>query len=160
MERPHSADFGSASCVGEEELFYVQSRWYRAPEVVLGIAYGPSIDVWSLACVAFEMLSRGKPLFPAKNEIALLGMVISYKGMPPDCGPREGMERALRRFPQFEDSIEDCARAVVGGRAWAHGQELDHLATMLDAMLQYGERRLTPRQVIEQCEMIEGFRVH
>jgi dual specificity tyrosine-phosphorylation-regulated kinase 2/3/4 len=41
-------DFGSA-CFEDEKLYtYIQSRFYRAPEIMLGISYTPTIDMWSL----------------------------------------------------------------------------------------------------------------
>lgn len=56
-------DFGS-SCFEDERLYtYIQSRFYRSPEVLLGLPYGPAIDVWSMACILAELLT-GFPLFP------------------------------------------------------------------------------------------------
>jgi dual specificity tyrosine-phosphorylation-regulated kinase 2/3/4 len=56
-------DFGS-SCFQDEKVYtYIQSRFYRAPEVILGLPYGPPIDMWSLACILAE-LHTGIPLFP------------------------------------------------------------------------------------------------
>lgn len=64
-------DFGN-SCESYKTGFsYVQSRMYRAPEIVLGVPYGHPIDMWSLGCVLFEMVN-GTPLFPAKDERELL----------------------------------------------------------------------------------------
>lgn len=64
-------DFG-ASCENYQTGFsYVQSRMYRAPEVVLGSPYSHPIDMWSLGCVLFEMVN-GSPLFPAQDENELL----------------------------------------------------------------------------------------
>lgn len=45
---------------------YIQSRFYRAPEVILGLPYGGPIDMWSLACVLAE-LCTGTPLFPGRQ---------------------------------------------------------------------------------------------
>ena len=50
-------DFGS-SCFEDERIFtYIQSRFYRAPEVMLGIPYTPAIDMWSTACIICELLT-------------------------------------------------------------------------------------------------------
>jgi serine/threonine protein kinase len=58
-------DFGS-SCFESERMYtYIQSRFYRSPEVILGLEYGPAIDMWSLACILAELLS-GQPLFPGE----------------------------------------------------------------------------------------------
>ena len=61
--RAQVIDFGS-SCFEDERLYtYIQSRFYRSPEVLLGLPYGPAIDVWSMACILAELLT-GFPLFP------------------------------------------------------------------------------------------------
>jgi len=42
---------------------YVATRWYRAPEILLGSTrYGKAVDMWSLGCIFGEMLG-GKPVF-------------------------------------------------------------------------------------------------
>jgi serine/threonine protein kinase len=46
---------------------YLQSRYYRAPEVIMGVAFNESIDMWSLGCVLAE-LYLGWPLFPGASE--------------------------------------------------------------------------------------------
>jgi serine/threonine protein kinase len=76
------ADFGTA-CYAEEQIFaYIQSRYYRAPEVLYGLRYGPPIDIWSLACVVYELLV-GEPLFAAEDEEELAGMIETAIGPPP-----------------------------------------------------------------------------
>lgn len=60
-------DFGS-SCLSHRQLHkYIQSRWYRAPEVILGLRYGQEVDMWSLGCMLFE-LCCGNPLFPGGHR--------------------------------------------------------------------------------------------
>ncbi|CAG7724883.1 unnamed protein product, partial [Allacma fusca] len=76
-------DFGS-SCFTHERVFsYIQSRFYRAPEVILGIPYTTAIDIWSLGCVLTE-LSTGYPLFPGENEVEQLACIMETIGLPPD----------------------------------------------------------------------------
>lgn len=59
-------DFGS-SCYEEQQFYtYIQSRYYRAPEVILGLKYTSAIDMWSLGCVLAE-LYLGYPMFPGQN---------------------------------------------------------------------------------------------
>lgn len=49
-------DFGSSSHSGSCFFSYIQSRYYRAPEVILGLPYTSSIDMWSVACVLVIIL--------------------------------------------------------------------------------------------------------
>jgi dual specificity tyrosine-phosphorylation-regulated kinase 2/3/4 len=75
-------DFGS-SCFDNEKVYtYIQSRFYRAPEIILGIDYTVAIDMWSLGCIAAEMHS-GCPLFPGESEAEQLLCIMEIKGLPP-----------------------------------------------------------------------------
>ena len=49
-------DFGSAVLTCDSHNSYVASRWYRAPEVIMGVSWGPKIDVWSLGCILAEVI--------------------------------------------------------------------------------------------------------
>jgi dual specificity tyrosine-phosphorylation-regulated kinase 2/3/4 len=83
------ADFGTA-CYAEEQIFsYIQSRYYRAPEVLYGLRYGPAIDMWSFACVVYELLV-GEPLFAAEDEKELAEMIEAAIGPPPKKIYRSG----------------------------------------------------------------------
>jgi len=59
-------DFGNACWERQQFTSDVQTRQYRAPEVLLGAPYGTPIDVWSLACVAFEV-ATGDVLFDPRR---------------------------------------------------------------------------------------------
>lgn len=91
-------DFGSSCEVSEKVHSYIQSRFYRAPEIILGIPYGCSIDMWSLGCILVELYT-GKPLFPGESEKDQLLLILSYLGMPPD----EILAAAGRRNVFFEE---------------------------------------------------------
>jgi dual specificity protein kinase YAK1 len=58
-------DFGSACTEGDDMYSYVQSRFYRAPEVLMGLPYSGSVDIWSVGCVIAELF-LGLPLFPGR----------------------------------------------------------------------------------------------
>ncbi|XP_029453145.1 dual specificity tyrosine-phosphorylation-regulated kinase 4 isoform X3 [Rhinatrema bivittatum] len=75
-------DFGS-SCYEHQRVYtYVQSRFYRSPEVILGYPYGLAIDMWSLGCIMAELYT-GFPLFPGENEVEQLACIMEVLGLPP-----------------------------------------------------------------------------
>ncbi|CAG9328544.1 unnamed protein product [Blepharisma stoltei] len=74
-------DFGS-SCFTDKQLYtYIQSRFYRAPEIILGIPYTPAIDMWSFGCILVE-LYIGRPIFPGENEAEQLLLMMEMLGLP------------------------------------------------------------------------------
>lgn len=82
-------DFGSSMIEKPNKrlLTYIQSRWYRAPEVPLGgvndYQVSTSIDMWSLGCIIFELLT-GTPLFNGKSEADQVYLYHSFLGYPED----------------------------------------------------------------------------
>ncbi|WOL09496.1 hypothetical protein Cni_G18249 [Canna indica] len=77
-------DFGSACMEGRTVYSYIQSRYYRSPEVLLGYPYTTSIDMWSFGCIVAELF-LGLPLFPGASEYDLLKRMIEILGgQPPD----------------------------------------------------------------------------
>ncbi|KAL7715188.1 Serine/threonine protein kinase ppk15 [Entamoeba marina] len=75
-------DFGSA-CFERSTLYtYIQSRHYRAIEIILGLPYTSAIDMWSFGCVAAELF-LGIPLFPGENEYNQLAKIIDMLGPIP-----------------------------------------------------------------------------
>jgi dual specificity tyrosine-phosphorylation-regulated kinase 2/3/4 len=74
-------DFGSA-CFEERQVFtYIQSRFYRAPEIVFGMRYSSAIDIWSFGCLLVELYT-GMPIFPAENEKELISCITEVLGEP------------------------------------------------------------------------------
>ncbi|XP_032898844.1 dual specificity tyrosine-phosphorylation-regulated kinase 3 isoform X1 [Amblyraja radiata] len=74
-------DFGS-SCYEHQRVFtYIQSRFYRSPEVILGSRYGMAIDMWSFGCILAELLT-GYPLFPGEDEGDQLACILELLGLP------------------------------------------------------------------------------
>ncbi|KAH6762770.1 Protein kinase superfamily protein [Perilla frutescens var. hirtella] len=72
-------DLGS-SCFQTDHLsLYVQSRSYRAPEVMLGLPYDQKIDLWSLGCILAELYS-GEVLFPNEAVVFLLARMMAMLG--------------------------------------------------------------------------------
>lgn len=74
-------DFGS-SCLENEKVYtYIQSRFYRSPEVILGADYNKAIDMWSFGCIIAELYT-GMPIFSGENEQDQLVSIMQVQGFP------------------------------------------------------------------------------
>jgi len=59
---------------------YVSTRWYRAPELIVGSNhYNKAVDIWALGCIISELLS-GQPLFPGETDYQTLAFIIKTLG--------------------------------------------------------------------------------
>lgn len=76
-------DFGFARTLaqpGEAYTDYVATRWYRAPELLVGdTKYGRAVDIWAVGCLTAEMLT-GEPLFPGESDIDQLYHIVKCFG--------------------------------------------------------------------------------
>ncbi|KAG3223672.1 Cyclin-dependent kinase-like 2 [Phytophthora cactorum] len=76
-------DFGFArplASAGARYTEYVSTRWYRAPELLVGdVSYGKAVDVWSIGCM-FAEIATGLPLFPGDSDIDQLYHIIRCLG--------------------------------------------------------------------------------
>ncbi len=169
-------DFGSACYENHTSFSYIQSRFYRSPEVLLGLPYGMDIDMWSVGCIAAE-LYLGLPLFSGSSELQQIRYITEALGPMPQhmllAGSKsrkyfnvdEGLsftikseeqfcaenncapKKPSRRYFQFF-SLEDLVRRYPSQNA---GQPLDEtrraLAHFLGGLLQLDPmERWTPQQ--------------
>ncbi|OEL13417.1 Dual specificity protein kinase pom1 [Dichanthelium oligosanthes] len=72
-------DLGSSCFLTDNLCLYVQSRSYRAPEVILGLPYDQRIDIWSLGCILAELYT-GEVLFPNEPVSMMLAQMIGIIG--------------------------------------------------------------------------------
>ncbi|XP_027203638.2 uncharacterized protein LOC113797461 isoform X1 [Dermatophagoides pteronyssinus] len=73
-------DFGSASYLRDSEIApYLVSRFYRAPEIILGLQYDHAIDMWSVGCTLFELYT-GKIMFSGKSNNQMLKYFMDLRG--------------------------------------------------------------------------------
>eukprot|EP00898_Chlorokybus_atmophyticus_P000837 jgi/Chlat1/1754/Chrsp134S02088 len=85
------ADFGLARSVSQLNnetgpspvlTDYVATRWYRAPEILLGSTkYTYGVDMWSSGCILGEMLC-GRPIFPGTSTMNQLERILQVTGVP------------------------------------------------------------------------------
>lgn len=71
---------------------YIQSRFYRSPEVIMGMNYHMAIDMWSLGCILAELYT-GFPIFPGENEQEQLSCIMEVLGSP----DKEFINRSSRK---------------------------------------------------------------
>ncbi|XP_018107848.1 cyclin-dependent kinase-like 2 [Xenopus laevis] len=125
-------DFGFARTLagpGEDYTDYVATRWYRAPELLVGdIKYGKAVDVWAIGCIVTEMLTA-QPLFPGDSDIDQLHHIIKCQGnltprhqelfyrnpmfagvSLPDMKEAESLER---RYPKHSPVMLDLAKSCL-----------------------------------------------
>ncbi|KAK9718098.1 serine/threonine protein kinase, CMGC, dual-specificity [Basidiobolus ranarum] len=102
-------DVGS-SCFESERIYtYIQSRFYRAPEVILGVPYSMAIDMWSLGCILAELYTA-HPLFPGENEKEQLSCIMEAIGAP----PAHLVEKSARKIAFFDSN--NAPRPVVNSK--------------------------------------------
>ncbi|XP_037939613.1 serine/threonine-protein kinase PRP4 homolog [Teleopsis dalmanni] len=88
-------DFGSASTINDNDITpYLVSRFYRAPEIILGIPYDYGIDMWSAGCTIYELYT-GKILFSGKSNNQMLKYFMDLKGKMPNRLIRKGQFKDL-----------------------------------------------------------------
>ncbi|KAK9841780.1 hypothetical protein WJX81_002502 [Elliptochloris bilobata] len=91
-------DFGFARVAARGEALseYVATRWYRAPELLVGDRrYGPGVDIWALGCMLVEM-HTGAPLFPGDSDVDQLWLILKCLGR---LAPRHAAAMAVH--PSF-----------------------------------------------------------
>lgn len=98
---------------------YVATRWYRAPEVLLGARrYTAGVDMWSVGCILAELLGDGRPLFPGASTMDQLGRVVDVTGFP----SAEAVEALGSPFAA--SMLEGVAAARGGGGGGMGGGEI------------------------------------
>ena len=90
-------DFGS-SCRSNKRMYsYIQSRFYRSPEVMLGLPYSVAIDMWSLGCILAEM-HTGEPLFSGSDQFDQMQKIVKLLGMVPDAMLERSSDQIKSQF--------------------------------------------------------------
>lgn len=104
-------DLGSASGLTEMEITpYLVSRFYRAPEIILGMPYDCAIDMWSIGCTLYELFT-GKILFPGKSNNHMLQLMQELRGKFTTKQIRKGRFAGMH----FDDMNAFVSRERQGG---------------------------------------------
>jgi serine/threonine-protein kinase PRP4 len=91
-------DFGSAMFSGDNMITpYLVSRFYRAPEIILGLPYSHPIDMWSIGCVIYELFT-GHILFQGRSNNEMLSGMMDLKGP----FPKKMIKKAEFSFKHFD----------------------------------------------------------
>ena len=155
-------DFGSSCFENEKVYTYIQSRFYRSPEVILGMTYGLPIDMWSLGCILAELFT-GYPIFPGENEQEQLACIMEVFG-PPE---KHLIEKSTRK-KLFFDSLGK-PRLTVSSKGRRRRPSSKSLQQALkcddDAFLDFitrclrwdPDRRLKPEEAIHH-EFVTGIK--
>uniref|UniRef100_A0A8C3UC78 Homeodomain interacting protein kinase 4 n=1 Tax=Catharus ustulatus TaxID=91951 RepID=A0A8C3UC78_CATUS len=133
-------DFGSAILVPEVchvQEPYIQTRFYRAPEILLGLPFCEKVDIWSLGCVMAE-LHLGWPLYPGNDEYEQICYICSTLGLP------RGQEHIFSSLDQLA-VVNVCPMPDPDQEELAKRCDLYRMVELLKRMLTWdSHERITP----------------
>lgn len=168
-------DLGSASPASESEVTpYLVSRFYRAPEIILGIPYDYAIDMWSIGCTLYELYT-GKILFTGRNNNGMLKSIMECRGkLPPKLLRRGSLTpmhfdemlnfqsteedkvtgRVVTKVLDFKKPTRDLKTRLMGkgskGMSESESKELALFVDLLDRCLALNpEKRCTPIEALK-----------
>ncbi|KAI5287758.1 U4/U6 small nuclear ribonucleoprotein prp4 [Ascosphaera aggregata] len=168
-------DLGSASSASENEITpYLVSRFYRAPEIILGIPYDYAIDMWSIGCTLYELYT-GKILFTGRTNNQMLRAMMECRGQFPPKLLRKGSlthahfddllnfrsveqdritGRVVTRMITFKKPTKDLKSRLMGKEASrmsdGDARELGLFVDLLDKCLNLNpEKRCTPAEALK-----------
>eukprot|EP01022_Parablepharisma_sp_SALTPOND_P015009 TRINITY_DN2093_c0_g1_i1.p1 TRINITY_DN2093_c0_g1~~TRINITY_DN2093_c0_g1_i1.p1 ORF type:complete len:427 (+),score=37.31 TRINITY_DN2093_c0_g1_i1:1253-2533(+) len=155
-------DLGS-SCFENERIYtYIQSRFYRAPEIMLGIPYTTSIDIWSFGCILAELFC-GFPIFPGECEQEQLGLIMETLGIPPKYMLDMASRRKLFFDPKGNPILEANSRGKIHFPSTKNiAQKLrcsdKNFLNLLHRCLEWDpEKRITPEEALRHEWILEGL---
>ncbi|KAJ7670948.1 kinase-like domain-containing protein [Mycena rosella] len=160
-------DFSSSCLEHEKILTYIQSRYYRSPEVILGMNYHMAIDMWSLGCILAELYT-GRPIFPGENEQEQLSRIMEVLGTP----DKEFVNRCSQKKLFFVVDPNGIPRPVINSKGHrrrpgtktiaqvlkCNGEELVFIDFISKCLVWDPERRIKPQAAMRHPFVTAGKR--
>jgi len=158
-------DFGS-SCFEDERVYtYIQSRFYRSPEIILGMPYDVAIDMWSFGCILAELYT-GYPLFPGENEVEQLACIMEIFATP----PQRILDNATRTKMFFDTNSNPRLVPNSRGKTRRPGtkdlqmvirtSETKFVDLLMGCLKWDTKERFTPEDALQQEWIMEGYARH
>ncbi|KAK0525547.1 U4/U6 small nuclear ribonucleoprotein prp4 [Tilletia horrida] len=139
-------DLGSASDVSEGEITpYLVSRFYRAPEIILGLPYDTALDTWSVGCTLYELFT-GKILFPGRSNNHMLLLIQELRG--------KFTTKMIRKAQFSEQHFDDTNAFLSFEKDKTTGQDTIR-RVMLSKPVEDLRARLLPNHVAKQMRESE-----
>lgn len=139
---------------------YIQSRFYRAPEVILGISYTTAIDMWSFGCILYE-LYNGYPLFAGENENEQLQWIMEIKGTPPWSLLAVASRRKNFFDKDYKPILEPNSRGKIrqpGARSLKEVMKWEDDPNFVDFVDKWIEWKVEDRMTPEEAQQHEWIR--
>jgi len=164
---------------------YIQSRFYRSPEVLLELEYSHGIDMWSLGCILVEM-HTGEPIFSGQNEFDQMYKICQVLGLPPnnliDASPKwkkffvtkfddSGVKKyELKKHPKMipKRDLADILGVNTGGPCGRRLNEQGHSMSdylkfkdLMERMLIFDpSKRIIPRVALQHSFFVQTLDEH
>ncbi|KAI5356928.1 putative serine/threonine-protein kinase, active [Septoria linicola] len=136
-------DFGSACDERQTVYTYIQSRFYRSPEVLLGLPYSAAIDMWSLGCIVVELF-LGLPLFPGSSEYNQVSRITEMLGLPPTW-----MLEVGKQSGEFFEKVHD-----------EFGRRTHRLKSMEQYSREHGTKEQPSKKYFQQTRLPDIIRAY
>ncbi|KAH8732586.1 kinase-like domain-containing protein [Phaeosphaeriaceae sp. PMI808] len=107
------ADFGTAVDKRDiiERTEYLVSRFYRAPEIILGMDISYPVDMWAIGCTVYELWT-GKILFTGRSNNQMVKAFMDCLGWPSEKLLRKGLANNILTHFEFGSALKFISREV------------------------------------------------
>lgn len=158
-------DFGLARSIprlGRRMSMHMVTLHYRAPELLLGIDYDATVDMWSVGCILAELISD-RVLFRGCDEVDQLHKIVSVLGIPDSTLISQSPQSAQEFFKNYKDfsrktSIQDIFPDSTF-KAESHNREMNsHARDILGKLLECDpKKRISATEALQHPYFDEFF---